>query len=766
MIGGAGIAASAKAQKTAKKRRRVLSPDEQLAEAVAKDLKQKEWVAHRDLNNLLSKNADVPQVRPRAAERERLRKAALRKSNLVVPDGIAADSAYVRKPKDHIQSKIEHVIRGDECDDEHAPEGEMEWGATKYFVRIPTRLKIDHPHPAVASMKYRTFSEYDSMVERLSVVLAVLATVCCVLTVLILQVQWDDLASPAVYTPSDLGQALKVINSLLTLITMFVLYKYYRLQMDLDSIRFDLYTRKRIPFWSSHRKWLFLVEILVAFVHTPPFMDFSTTFLGHHFDRFIEDKMNIFIFIRLYQWLRVVRDRSAVYKWRKWVLQSGRLHSGHPHFDAFYVVKTHFYASPWIFTISLVFAAIVHFAFFVYICERDNDPVLWTYKNSVYFMCVTMTTVGYGDMSPASGYGRMFALSAALVGVCLAALLVTALMNSLQLSPNQRISVDLVNMRHSYTEQRKMSVKVLIIVFRRARIKRKMRQNKAKGLPTSDLEYDLSVNGRKLAQALVDHRLFRNERLQRDTDGTAGEAEDVGTLELKERLASLEASMHSLLTQNKLQMQLLLDGGRGMQSVTQLAGVPSVAPGEALTVPHILSASEVFRGSGGDIEGGTTGGADYDDNQVVNVVVDQTGVDTEHFEAVQAHERLAKRAREQLYTNSDGSTPLSAQRAGARPTSNPFDTHALPTITPSGVASPFGVVQQASAAEPAMIPNRASPQPQQQQQQPTSTNNWTQQQQTSLDSGNNSYYLKKNGTQKPALVVSQPISSTPVKKQA
>ena len=40
-----------------------------------------------------------------------------------------------------------------------------------------------------------------------------------------------------------------------------------------------------------------------------------------------------------------------------------------------------------------------------YIEECDMN---WDYLTSMYFMVITMTTVGYGEMEPNSNYGKMF----------------------------------------------------------------------------------------------------------------------------------------------------------------------------------------------------------------------------------------------------------------------------------------------------------------------------------------------------------------------
>ena len=63
--------------------------------------------------------------------------------------------------------------------------------------------------------------------------------------------------------------------------------------------------------------------------------------------------------------VRLVREYSDVYRWRKWIIESGRMEYGHPRFDAFIAIKSHFFASPWMFTLFCVLFSIIFFAYCV-----------------------------------------------------------------------------------------------------------------------------------------------------------------------------------------------------------------------------------------------------------------------------------------------------------------------------------------------------------------------------------------------------------------
>ena len=70
--------------------------------------------------------------------------------------------------------------------------------------------------------------------------------------------------------------------------------------------------------------------------------------------------------------------------------------------------------------------------FLVYVCaaavtlqHMNDEPDFDTFIDTVYFIAITVTTVGYGDMSPKSDAGKIFVMVFIVVGVALAGVMMT-----------------------------------------------------------------------------------------------------------------------------------------------------------------------------------------------------------------------------------------------------------------------------------------------------------------------------------------------------
>ena len=70
-------------------------------------------------------------------------------------------------------------------------------------------------------------------------------------------------------------------------------------------------------------------------------------------------------------------------------------------------------------------------AFSIYIIERNNDAEHFgSIVRAFWFSIVTMTTIGYGDITPTTSLGKVLAISFGIIGIICVALLTANIIES------------------------------------------------------------------------------------------------------------------------------------------------------------------------------------------------------------------------------------------------------------------------------------------------------------------------------------------------
>jgi voltage-gated potassium channel len=69
------------------------------------------------------------------------------------------------------------------------------------------------------------------------------------------------------------------------------------------------------------------------------------------------------------------------------------------------------------FMLLLAAGVVMAMATVVWMLERDTNPALSTFSDALWWAIVTATTVGYGDITPHTGLGRLFATVLMLMGI-------------------------------------------------------------------------------------------------------------------------------------------------------------------------------------------------------------------------------------------------------------------------------------------------------------------------------------------------------------
>lgn len=223
--------------------------------------------------------------------------------------------------------------------------------------------------------------------------------------------------------------------SLLTILLWFNIVNYeltYRQYVNrIDESNISVY--KSLDFWKS-----VVSQVLITAPH-PFFWTHNSvySFYNEVQNRTINYKVNsilcICLFLRFY------------YTFRFYIYRSGYIS---PEMNEF--CRKHFFETTMLFGVkSLIFyepqkmyslvalIEVYFFAFTIRIFERELNEDFGSITSSIWFVLVTMTTVGYGDMISVSVEGRIFTLVACFSGVFLMSLMLLTLTNILSLSEEE-----------------------------------------------------------------------------------------------------------------------------------------------------------------------------------------------------------------------------------------------------------------------------------------------------------------------------------------
>ena len=111
--------------------------------------------------------------------------------------------------------------------------------------------------------------------------------------------------------------------------------------------------------------------------------------------------------------------------------------------DMLFALQSYFKDRPFSFIGIVSIASVALFSFSLRVAERrflSADPYT-AYANVVWMIAMTMTTVGFGDMSPVTPLGRIVAAVCAIWGVLILAVMVGVLTHILSLDAKETQSI-------------------------------------------------------------------------------------------------------------------------------------------------------------------------------------------------------------------------------------------------------------------------------------------------------------------------------------
>lgn len=118
--------------------------------------------------------------------------------------------------------------------------------------------------------------------------------------------------------------------------------------------------------------------------------------------------------------------------------------------DWIFVIKCKMRKSP-VGILALIMGCVIFiFTYSVYVAENElpramgDDPFIADFKTATWLICITVTTVGYGDEGPSTKLGKLLMLLACLCGIVLFSLFVSSITEQLEMDANEEVAYGLI----------------------------------------------------------------------------------------------------------------------------------------------------------------------------------------------------------------------------------------------------------------------------------------------------------------------------------
>lgn len=241
---------------------------------------------------------------------------------------------------------------------------------------------------------------------------------------------------------------LRTVTSLSTLILFIFLYRHYSIRLKYEIFKQKLEINSTM--YSSGYLWMFLFEVLICSIHSPPFLNNIRVNINQtsgesnmvDLDIFFSSliPLRFYLLFRYYSFYSTWADDRA----EKICNECNTLGG------ISFAIKAELKERPYTVVSILMVLSILVFGYALRNLELSftKDKVQtefqdWSYVNNGFWcIIITILTVGYGDFYPQTIVGRMIAVVACLWGTFLISLMVVSLTISVEFTPQEQKAYD------------------------------------------------------------------------------------------------------------------------------------------------------------------------------------------------------------------------------------------------------------------------------------------------------------------------------------
>jgi len=191
--------------------------------------------------------------------------------------------------------------------------------------------------------------------------------------------------------------------------------------------------------------------------------------------------------------------------------------------DWMFVLKAQFKNNPLLLLIATLASTIYIFSYSIYIAEnpmlkvQGKNANISDFKTSVWMVAVTITTVGYGDVSPITKLGKIFVFFACTCGMVIVSLIITNITNQLILAHNEEMAYGLISKLSLYAKTEERAVGLFTHLVKIFKIKAGIKTQRTK-MNYHNTKEQLEILIKEFKSARQEYKYFEVNSIDQDID--------------------------------------------------------------------------------------------------------------------------------------------------------------------------------------------------------------------------------------------------------
>eukprot|EP00386_Alphamonas_edax_P005467 GDKI01017622.1.p1 GENE.GDKI01017622.1~~GDKI01017622.1.p1 ORF type:complete len:1092 (-),score=207.65 GDKI01017622.1:301-3576(-) len=301
-----------------------------------------------------------------------------------------------------------------------------------------------------------------------------------------------------------------------------------------------LYESERLEWGQPNRKHLLqrfvlplFLEIAVHFIQPIPFFDNAVDDLGQ-LSVLLTGLMVLRVYWLLRLWMRWSPYSSDQARFEKYNADNFIIWTHRKHVS--WVLKATIRSNPTTLLLCLLTPVMLIASYLMLISERQypvtDKYTINTFQEAIWSIFITMTTVGYGDYYPKTGFGRAVSIFLAIFGLMWQSAMVVALKSGLALSESEQEAMKMIDESHN---ENKLKVHAARVIFTMWKYQCMAKVTKRGGEDnTPEREFALQHAHRRCIAAVQRFRTVRDHLVSDISElvGDGSEADLLRSLEL------------------------------------------------------------------------------------------------------------------------------------------------------------------------------------------------------------------------------------------